>query len=57
MSLLGDDQEERKNDAQLKTTLMLLEMIDKGEDFLFSLSLSSTSIEVERLIYLYVMQN
>lgn len=40
VSLLGDDQEERKNDTQLKTTLMLLEMIDKGEDFLFFLPLS-----------------
>jgi hypothetical protein len=32
VSLPGDDQEERKNDTQLKTILMLLEMIDgKGE--------------------------
>ncbi len=40
VSLPGDDQEERKNDTQLKTILMLLEMIDreKGKKcFTFSL--------------------
>ena len=31
MSLPGDDQEERKNDIQLKAAAMLLEMIDKDE--------------------------
>jgi hypothetical protein len=39
VSLPGDDQEERKNDTQLKTILMLLEMID-GETEKNSLSLS-----------------
>jgi hypothetical protein len=42
VSLPGDDQEERKNDTQLKTILMLLEMIDRekrGKCFTFSLSL------------------
>jgi hypothetical protein len=29
VSLPGDDQEERKNDTQLKTILMLLKMIDR----------------------------
>ncbi len=39
VSLPGDDQEERKNDTQLKTIVMLLEMIDR-EKGKFSLSLS-----------------
>jgi len=32
VSLPGDDQEERKNDTQLKTTLMFMEMIDRWMD-------------------------
>jgi hypothetical protein len=32
VSLPGDDQEERKNDTQLKTILMLLEMIDRERE-------------------------
>jgi hypothetical protein len=39
VSLPGDDQEERKNDTQLKTILMLLEMIDRErEKMLLTLS-------------------
>jgi hypothetical protein len=50
VSLPGDDQEERKNDTQLKTILMLLEMIDreKGKKML----LSPSSIEVEYILYM-----
>jgi hypothetical protein len=40
VSLPGDDQEERKNDTQLKTILTFLEMIDRErEKILRSLSL------------------
>ncbi len=53
MSLPGDDQEERKNDTQLKTILMLLKMIDREKEEkknYFVLSLSS--IEVECILYM-----
>ena len=52
VSLPGDDQEERKNDTQLKTIVMLLEMIDRERKNLPARSLSlPSSIEVECLLY------
>jgi hypothetical protein len=50
VSLPGDDQEERKNDTQLKTILTLLEMIDREREKCVALSLSS--IEVECMLYM-----